>query len=81
MVKVNGGKEITIGSKESYDAVKILAQVMQKVGTDSTKVKNALYEVKNYQGVSGSISFDKNGDISSSSYDVKVIKGGVAVNY
>jgi branched-chain amino acid transport system substrate-binding protein len=77
----SGSKEITIGSREAYDAVKILAQVIAKVGTDSSKIKDALYKVQNYQGVSGSISFDKNGDISSSSYDVKVIKGGKPVDY
>jgi branched-chain amino acid transport system substrate-binding protein len=81
MAKVSGGKEITIGSRESYDAVKILAQVMKKVGTDSSKIKDALYKVENYQGVSGNISFDKNGDLVSASYDIKVIKEGKVVNY
>jgi len=78
---VVGGKEITIGSREAYDAVKILAQVIAKVGTDSTKIKDALYKVQNYQGVSGNISFDKNGDLVSASYDVKIVKGGKSVNY
>jgi branched-chain amino acid transport system substrate-binding protein len=80
-LSVVGGKEITIGSRESYDAVRILAQVMEKVGTDSTKIKDALYKVQNYQGVSGNISFDKNGDLVSASYDVKIVKDGKAVNY
>lgn len=79
--KYSAGKEITVGARESYDAVKILAQVMNKVGTDSAKVKDALYGVQNYQGVSGNISFDKNGDLVSASYDIKVVKGGVSVNY
>jgi branched-chain amino acid transport system substrate-binding protein len=81
MAKVTNGKEITVGSRESYDAVKILAQVMTKVGSDSTKVKDALYKVTNYQGVSGNISFDKNGDLVSASYDIKIVKEGKSVNY
>lgn len=81
MAKVSGGKEITVGSRETYDAVKILAQAMEKVGTDSTKIKDALYKVQNYQGVSGNISFDKNGDLVSANYDVKVVKNGSSVNY
>lgn len=80
-LSIVGGKEITIGSREAYDAVKILAQVMERVGTDSTDIKNALYKVQNYQGVSGNISFDKNGDLVSASYDIKIVKDGKSVNY
>ncbi len=79
--KVNGNKGIVMGSAETYDAVKILAQTMAKVGTDSTKIKNALYKVQNYQGVSGQISFDKNGDLSSATYDVKTVRNGKVENY
>lgn len=78
---LKAGKETTIGTREAYDAVKILAQIMKEVGSNSTKIKNALYKVQNYQGISGNISFDKNGDLSSASYDVKTIKNGKAVNY
>ena len=79
--KATGSKEVTIGSRESYDAVKILAQVMKEVGTNGTKMKNALYKVQGYQGVSGNISFDQNGDLSSASYDIKIVKDGKPVNY
>lgn len=79
--KLTNSKEVTIGARESYDAVKILAQVMKEVGTNSTKMKNALYKIQGYQGVSGSISFDQNGDLSSASYDVKIVKDGKSVNY
>ena len=79
--KLTNSKEVTVGSRESYDAVKILAQVMKEVGTKSSKIKDALYKVQGYQGVSGNISFDKNGDLSTASYDIKIIKDGKAVNY
>lgn len=79
--KVTGSKEVTIGAREAYDAVKILAQVMKEVGFDNAKVKNALYKVKDYQGVSGNISFDQNGDLSSANYDLMIVKNGKAVKY
>ena len=79
--KLTGSKEVTIGARESYDAVKILAQVMKEVGTNSSKIKNALYKIQGYQGVSGNISFDQNGDLSSASYDIKIVKDGKPVNY
>ncbi len=79
--KATGSNEVTIGARESYDAVKILAQVMKDVGTNGTKIKDALYKVQGYQGVSGNISFDKNGDISSTNYDIKIVKDGKPVNY
>lgn len=66
---------------QTYDAVKILAQVMQKAGTDPTEMKNELYKVQDYQGVSGPISFDSNGDLTTAAYDVMVIKSGKAEKY
>ena len=79
--KITGGKEVMIGTRESYDAMNILAQVMKKVGTDGAKIKDALYQVQDYQGISGKISFDKNGDLVGAQYAIKVVKGGIDVNY
>lgn len=66
---------------QTYDAVKILAQVMEKAGTDPVKIKDELYKIKEYQGVSGSIGFDSNGDLTTAAYDVMVIKNGKAEKY
>lgn len=44
-----------------YDGLNILAEAIKKVGTDSVKLKNALYETKNYNGASGVISIDERG--------------------
>ena len=79
--KITNGKEITIGSRETYDAMMILGNIMKKVGSDSSEIKSALYGVKDYQGVSGNISLDKNGDLISASYDIKIVKNGLVVNY
>jgi len=52
----------TIWSGLGYDAVKILSSKIRKY-KNVEKVKNALYETKNYEGVTGKTTFDKNGDV------------------
>lgn len=48
----------------SYDALKILAVAMEDGGFTSDGIKNALYSIKGYNGVTGETSFDKNGDVT-----------------
>ncbi|MBC7104858.1 MAG: ABC transporter substrate-binding protein, partial [Firmicutes bacterium] len=67
-----------------YDAVRLLALAMQKAGAeDPEKVRQALLEVgKNYQGVSGTITFDEQGDRVSGTYEVwKVVKEGAEYKF
>lgn len=47
----------------SYDAMKILALAMGKGDFTSAKIKNNLYNIRDYNGVTGETSFDKNGDV------------------
>ena len=47
----------------AYDALKIVAFVIEKAGYSSESIKNELYRLKNYVGVSGVTSFDSNGDV------------------
>lgn len=47
----------------AYDAINILAIVIEKVGTDPTKIKDQLYKVKDFPGVTGKTSFDDHGDV------------------
>ena len=56
------GKLPTPWAANAYDAVRLVAEAIKKVGTDSTKIKDFLYGVKNYPGVSGTISFDAKGE-------------------
>jgi len=46
-----------------YDAVYIIKYAIETGGYDGEKIKNALYNLKNFQGVAGVISFDENGDV------------------
>ncbi len=73
-----GGDQVPIGTPNAYDNVKILAQVIGEVGLDADKIQEALRSIQ-YNGVSGQISFDANGDVTSANYVVKRIEGGTAV--
>jgi branched-chain amino acid transport system substrate-binding protein len=72
------GNATTICAPQSYDIAYIYRDVMKEVGTNGQAVKNALYNVQNFQGVSGVISFDENGDLRTAGYVVKVVKDGVS---
>jgi branched-chain amino acid transport system substrate-binding protein len=49
----------------AYDALNILAKVIaENPDQDAQAIKKALLEVENYQGGSGLISFDSNGDVN-----------------
>lgn len=50
-------------SANAYDALYLIKQAIEKVGYDPEEIKNYLYKVKNYKGVSGKMSFDQNGDV------------------
>lgn len=73
--------DVPVYAAQTYDAVKILAQAIKNVGTDTTKIKDELYKTQNYDGVSGSIGFDSNGDLMTAAYDVMVIKNNKAEKY
>lgn len=66
---------------QNYDVVNLLAQVMKSAGTDADSIKNALYGIKDYAGVSGQIGFDQNGDLLSANYDIMIIKDKKPVPY
>ncbi len=57
-----------------YDAVKIIANVMRMCNVDTDCIKDKLYNTV-YEGVSGKISFDKNGD-PLISIIIKTVKNG-----
>lgn len=57
----------------AYDAVYMYVNAIEQNGNDVEKVKQAFYALKNYQGVSGAVSIDKNGD-AIKSFDVKIIQ-------
>ena len=72
-------KEIPVCSTQYYDAVKVLTKSLMNISDISGEnIKNKLYQTR-LSGLSGEISFDKNGDLMSAKYVIKVIKDGKAV--
>jgi branched-chain amino acid transport system substrate-binding protein len=46
-----------------YDALMIIAETIRKKGYDGLNIRDGLYKVNNYPGVSGITTFDFNGDV------------------
>lgn len=76
------GKNPNIFAAQGYDCLMILANIIKqrcKTG-DSICVKDELYNVKDYMGVSGLTTFDKNGD-ALKPLAIKIIKNDQFVPY
>lgn len=71
--KFSSGSEMI--SANSYDTLKILSWCLEKVGAEVEAVKQCLYNTQNYGGASGTISFDKNGDVTKNLF-IKTVKNG-----
>ena len=66
-------------SAHGYDALKIIALALDGVSyIDVSVVKNKIYKIKNFEGVSGLTTFDKNGDVIKP-YAIYKIKNGESV--
>ena len=79
--KVKYGKEPTyIFAATGYDALKILDLGIEKCKTDTNCIKNRLYSIENYPGVSGLTTFDEYGDVNKPVM-IKTVKNGQFVPY
>ncbi len=65
---------------ESYDGVMIIAEALKKYGEDISAIKNYLYNLRDYEGVSGKISIDDNGD-GVRDYKVRIVRSGKVFEY
>jgi branched-chain amino acid transport system substrate-binding protein len=61
-----------VWTAESYDAVYVIADAIAKNGNDIEKIKQYLYNLKDFEGASGKISIDSNGD-GIREYQLKII--------
>jgi len=57
------GKKSEIFAATAYDAMKIIAFMIEKYGYNPDSIKDGLYKLKDYPGVSGVTTFDQNGDV------------------
>ncbi len=64
-----------IYTARAYDALHILAGAVSTCGKDSECIKEKLFKVQNYHGVSGTFSFDRSGDVSSE-FNLQIVKNG-----
>lgn len=76
MKKKIGGAEITSYAPRGYDSFMALTDIIKKVGTDGTKIKDAFYGIKDYQGIADVYTMDQNGDMSTAAYTVYRYKSG-----
>ena len=74
------GKEPQQFASNSYDAVILIAQAIGKYGLDSDSIKKGLYEVHNYDGASGMLRFDQNGDVHQKML-IMVVQNGKSLIY
>jgi branched-chain amino acid transport system substrate-binding protein len=70
-----------IYAARAYDAFFLIANGIENcLNSSSECLKNYLYKVRTYPGVSGEISFDKNGDVLSK-FELEVVKEGQFVEF
>lgn len=75
--KEHFNQEPTGYAANSYDAANILISAIKKVKEKSTeKIAHEISETKDFKGVTGTITFDKNGDLTSPGFVLsKVVEG------
>jgi branched-chain amino acid transport system substrate-binding protein len=79
--KAKYGKEMNVYNGMGYDTMHIVALAMQKGGLTGEGIKNALYTIKDYPGVTGPITFDANGDVMDRPMVTRIVKNGRFVDY
>ena len=71
------------GAAAAYDAVQLLAKVIEQAGTDRARVRSTLARVGNedpaYEAVVGRVAFDSLGDVPEMKVQIGVARAGVLV--
>jgi len=82
--RVQYGQDPDILAGYGYDTVNIAALAINQAdkngGVTPDNIKTALYAIKNYPGVTGKMSFDKNGDVVKD-LRIMTVSGGKFVSY
>jgi branched-chain amino acid transport system substrate-binding protein len=81
LYKTKYGKDVESYAEYGYDALKVLAYAMDKAGSDSIRVKNELYKIKDFKGITGLIGFDSFGERININYEAFIVKNGQFVPY
>lgn len=62
--KEKTGQKSDAFAANAYDAVYIVAEVMKKGNYTADSIRRGLYQMKDFPGVAGSTTFDRNGDVT-----------------
>ncbi|MCP4351461.1 MAG: ABC transporter substrate-binding protein [Desulfobacterales bacterium] len=74
--KYNNIGNFDVGTALAYDAVMVLADAITRAGsTDRDKIRDALADTRSFKGVTGTISFDANGDPVKSAVIMEISNG------
>ncbi|MBT4856716.1 ABC transporter substrate-binding protein [Candidatus Uhrbacteria bacterium] len=79
-VVLGGETEMNTYVPRAYDAVSVLAWAIEEAGLDQEAIKDQLYKLDGFVGMSDTYSFDENGDTENAQYDIKLIEGGKIVS-
>lgn len=61
--RIRYGKQVEGYAALAYDGLYIISHIISKVGNDRTAIKDFLYKIQNFPGVTGYTSFDDHGDV------------------
>lgn len=70
-----GGDQVPTGAPQAYDAMKVLSLAISSVGINGDLLQAAIRKVT-LNGESGTVTFDKNGDVTSTKYWINKIVNG-----
>ena len=60
-----------------YDAAKVLFYAIEKTkNTDPVKLQETMHKIKNFEGVTGKISFSPNGDVTGKKFHFEIVRNG-----
>lgn len=74
---LTGGVEPDVFSANAYDAIYVLYEAITHKGLTPDEIKEGLYSIKDFEGVTGKISFDHNGDVMKPLRTKTVIDGKI----
>ncbi len=64
--------EPTFLSAQAYDTAKLLIKIFKEGVLNSRDVNEALYKIKDFEGVTGRTSFDQDGEVQKNLFMIKV---------
>ncbi len=74
------GQNSDLFSGNGYDAAYIISAAIEKGSYTAERIRDVLFTIKNYEGVTGNTSFDENGDVMKP-ISIKKIENGKFVNF